>query len=532
VASVVAGQNYSFTPTASDPDGDALTFSIANMPDWASFNTRTGQLTGTPTSASVGTFANVQIRVSDGQSTVALAAFSITVVAPLTISGSPVTAVIIGTNYSFRPTTSAPPGTALTFSVQNQPSWAVFDPTSGSLSGTPTQTGAFPNIVISVSDGFQSTALAAFTITVSSPTQTNTPPTIFGQPATGVAVGSLYSFTPTASDPDGDRLTFSVQNPPAWASFNTTSGTLSGAPTSSQAGTYSNIVISVSDGTFSASLPAFSIKVVAPLTISGSPATQVIAGKSYSFQPITNASSGTALTFSIRNAPTWANFSASTGVLSGTPTTSQVGTYANIVISVSDGTQSSALAAFSITVSNANSPPTISGTPPRSVNVGALYTFTPTASDPDGDTLTFSIANKPSWASFNTANGSLTGTPSAANAATYSNIVISVSDGTSSASLPAFSITVNQTSNGSATLIWTPVTQNTNGTVLTDLAGYKVYYGRSASAMNTVVVLANPSLTTYLVTELSSGTWYFGVTAYARDGTHSALSNIGTKTIQ
>jgi hypothetical protein len=292
-------------------------------------------------------------------------------------------------------------------------------------------------------------------------------------------------------------------------------------------------VISVSDGTFSASLPAFSIKVVAaPLTISGSPATQVIAGKSYSFQPITNASSGTALTFSIRNAPTWANFSASTGVLSGTPTTSQVGTYANIVISVSDGTQSSALAAFSITVSNANSPPTISGTPPRSVNVGALYTFTPTASDPDGDTLTFSIANKPSWASFNTANGSLTGTPSAANAATYSNIVISVSDGTSSASLPAFSITVNQTSNGSATLIWTPVTQNTNGTVLTDLAGYKVYYGRSASAMNTVVVLANPSLTTYLVTELSSGTWYFGVTAYARDGTHSALSNIGTKTIQ
>ena len=75
------------------------------------------------------------------------------------------------------------------------------------------------------------------------------------------------------------------------------------------------------------------------------------------------------------------------------------------------------------------------------------------------------------------------------------------------------------------------MTQNTNGTVLTNLAGYKLHYGTSPSAMNTIVVLSNPSLTTYLVTNLSTGTWYFGVTAYTSAGSESSLSNIGAKTI-
>ena len=528
-AYVVAGQSYTFTPTASDPGGYALTFTIVNKPDWATFDGSTGQLAGTPTPSSVGSFANIQISVSDGHATAALTAFAIHVLAPLTISGTPLTQVIAGSSYSFLPTTSAPSGTALTFSVQNQPAWATFNSSTGELSGTATQTGAFSNIVISVSDGVQSSALAAFSITVSAPNPVNNPPTIAGQPATAVVAGSLYSFTPSASDPSGAALTFSIQNQPAWASFSTSSGTLMGTPTASQAGIYSNIVISVSDGKLSASLPAFSITVTAPLTISGTPAAQVVAGTSYSFQPTTNAPSGTSLTFSIQNRPAWATFSASSGLLSGTPTATQAGTYSNIAISVSNGVQSVTLTPFSIKVL---APPTISGSPPTAVNVGMPYSFTPTASDPAGGTLTFSIQNKPVWASFNPANGALTGTPAAANAGTYTNIVISVSDGTASASLPAFTITVNQISNGSAMLDWTSVTQDTNGTVLTNLAGYKVYYGTSPSAMNTIVVLSNPSLTTYLVTNLSPGTWYFCVTAYASGGSESALSNASMSRIK
>src|SRR5690348_10036972 len=75
--------------------------------------------------------------------------------------------------------------------------------------------------------------------------------------------------------------------------------------------------------------------------------------------------------------------------------------------------------------------PRISGTPATSVVVGQNYSFTPTASDADHNTLTFSVANKPSWAGFNSATGQLAGVPFAQHAGTYSNIVISVTDGTS-----------------------------------------------------------------------------------------------------
>ncbi len=96
-----------------------------------------------------------------------------------------------------------------------------------------------------------------------------------------------------------------------------------------------------------------------------------------------------------------------------------------------------------ITVTNTNNAPTISGTPATTVAEDAAYSFTPTANDVDGGALTFSIANKPSWASFSTTTGALTGTPVNADVGTYTGIVITVTDNESaSASLPAFAITV------------------------------------------------------------------------------------------
>jgi hypothetical protein len=84
--------------------------------------------------------------------------------------------------------------------------------------------------------------------------------------------------------------------------------------------------------------------------------------------------------------------------------------------------------------------------------------------------------------------------------------------------------------NGSATLNWTPVTKNTDGTPAT-VAGYRLYYGTSASSLSPLDELANPNVTTYLVSNLPSGTWYFGVTAYSSSGAESAKSNIVQKTI-
>ena len=84
---------------------------------------------------------------------------------------------------------------------------------------------------------------------------------------------------------------------------------------------------------------------------------------------------------------------------------------------------------------------------------------------------------------------------------------------------------------GTASLNWTPVTQNTDGTLATELAGYRVYFGSSPDAMNSVITAADPAQTSYVVNNLTSGTWYFAVAAYTTAGTTGLRSNIGSKTI-
>jgi Putative Ig domain len=272
-----------------------------------------------------------------------------------------------------------------------------------------------------------------------------------------------------------------------------------------------------------------------PPTISGTPPTTIRVKYWYNFRP-TASDPDTAtnkLRFTVANKPAWAGFSIYTGTLYGS--TTAVGTWSNIRITVTDGTSKVSLPAFAITATasgTTNRPPTITGTPPTSVAVGSAYSFRPTASDPEGKTLTFSIANRPAWASFSTANGTLSGTPVAANVGTYSNIVIRASDGTATASLPAFGITVSSVGSSSATLSWTPPTRNTDGSTLTNLAGYRIYYGTSASTLNRTVQIANAGIATFVVGNLTPATWYFSVRSYNSAGAESSSSAVVSKIVR
>lgn len=178
-----------------------------------------------------------------------------------------------------------------------------------------------------------------------------------------------------------------------------------------------------------------------------------------------------------------------------------------------------------------NRAPTISGSPPTSLVAGQSYDFTPSASDPDGDALTFSIQNRPAWASFSAATGRLNGTPGAGDVGQFSNVQITVSDGQAQASLNAFSISVNQIANGSVTLSWSPPTTNADGTPITDLAGYRIYYGRSSSTLDELVVVSNPGTTRWVVDNLSATTWYFSMTSYNSSGIESARSTVVSRTL-
>jgi hypothetical protein len=266
-----AGVEYHYQPQASNPMGRVLSYNVVNKPDWALFSETTGELSGTPAQSDIGTSANIEIGVSDGTTRATVGPFRIRVTAEghtsvptaqLAITGSPAASVSAGEVYRFLPTVAHAEGQSLSFSILNRPTWAVFNPATGLLVGTPKadNAGAYRNILISVSSGATPVSLQAFSIQVQG--EGSEAPTISGSPATTVTEGASYSFTPSVTDPSGNALTYRITNLPAWASFNATTGELSGtAPMAAQMS--ANIVISVSNGTDTASLAPFSLSVEA-----------------------------------------------------------------------------------------------------------------------------------------------------------------------------------------------------------------------------------------------------------------------------
>ena len=365
-----------------------------------------------------------------------------------TISGTPNTSVNEDTAYSFTPTGSdVDVGDVLTFNITNKPTWASFDTSTGTLSGVPdnSNVGSTASIVISVSDGVLNANLSPFTLTV---VNVNDAPEISGTPATSILQDEPYLFVPNKSDVDlGDNLTFTIINKPAWATFDPATGTLSGTPDNSDVSTITDIVITVSDGILTVDLPPFSITVTnvndTP-EISGTPPTSVLEDEPYEFLPTaSDIDVEDILIFSIINKPEWSSFDTTTGLLSGIPDNSHVGITEEIVIEITDGLLIVSLPPFSITVTNVNDAPEISGSPATSVFPDEVYEFSPDVSDIDvGHSLTFSITNKPDWASFDTSTGTLSGVPTREHIGITKEIEISVTDSFELVTLSLFDLEV------------------------------------------------------------------------------------------
>lgn len=232
------------------------------------------------------------------------------------------------------------------------------------------------------------------------------------------------------------------------------------------------------------------------------------------------------LTFSITSSPTNGEITGNVPNITYTPSSDYHGTD-SFSFSVNDGVNDSESAAtITITISSVNDDPSISGTPTTTVDSDSEYSFTPTSEDVDDDTLTFSVQNKPSWASFNTSTGKLSGTPTESDAGTHSDIEISVSDGTVSASLSSFAITVTDVTppnmvsslaatkadNGVISLSWS------NPTV--DFSGVKIMMKTdsypSSTSDGTEIYTGTGTSCTYSDSAFSSAetTYYFTVFSY------------------
>lgn len=111
------------------------------------------------------------------------------------------------------------------------------------------------------------------------------------------------------------------------------------------------------------------------------------------------------------------------------------------------------------------------------------------------------------------------------------NIVISVSDGTASANLPAFTIKVEQPVTASVTPSWQAPTSNEDGTPLTDLAGYQVHYGQVSGQYSQTLSLPDAAFTGVTIEDLTPAIWYFAVKAVNSAGAVSSFSNEAWKSI-
>ena len=121
--------------------------------------------------------------------------------------------------------------------------------------------------------------------------------------------------------------------------------------------------------------------------------------------------------------------------------------------------------------------------------------------------------------------------PGADDVGNFTNIAITVTDGEATASLGNFDITVDAIAFGSATLSWNPPTENDDGSSLTDLTGYRIYYGRDPNLLTRMIVVSNPGLTRYVVDNLAPANWHFTMTSVNSSGVESSRSPTVSKTI-
>jgi hypothetical protein len=84
---------------------------------------------------------------------------------------------------------------------------------------------------------------------------------------------------------------------------------------------------------------------------------------------------------------------------------------------------------------------------------------------------------------------------------------------------------------GTADIRWTPPTQKVDGTPLDNLAGHRIVYGTSASALTKTIDITTPSITSYVIEQLPPATYYFAVKAYNTSGGESGLGPIAVKAI-
>lgn len=428
----IRGTGYSATTYAYSNVGPVV-FSVNSgaLPAGISINATTGTISGSP--SAVGTSSVVIQGVDTSTGAVATTTLAIEIDDPFSISGTPGTLVQKNTPYSADFTLDGG-GQPYGFSVGALPPGLAFNAgaTSANIGGLPTTTGTY-NITVTGSDKHGLAAQYPYTLQVYDTLA------ITGSPPATATVGTPYSGQLMVTGGAAPyTYAISAGTLPTGVTLKTT-GIISGTPAIS--GTKSGIKVKVSDATGQSAIsPPFSISVAAsgsqPLTISVMPVTTGRENKAYTTQYTAGGGSGS-YSFSMVGSPLppGLTFNSNSGLISGAPLNGSAGSYPDITAKVVDATSHEAVAApFTLTISPAQVPLSVTGTPPASIQVGSPYAAQFSGSGGSGAGYVFALASGslPPGLSLSP-TGMLSGTPSTTGS--YTNLKIRITDNASNTAL-------------------------------------------------------------------------------------------------
>lgn len=412
--SVTLGEdtNINLVLTASDIDGDALTYQVVSQPSNGSLTGTAPNLNYTPNE---NYFGNDSFSFSVNDGTVNSTEASVSIVinsvndAPR-ITSFPITIATLGLDYFYQLVVVETEGDSLNFELVNSPDGMSISPITGLISWTPTESDIGDHLVtVRVSDSHSASDTQSFTLEVSG--KPNKKPAITSTPINTATVNEAYLYSIIATDPDSDPLTYSLVNGPAGMTVSLITGQVHWLPAAEQTGQHS-VSVSVEDGYGGKTSQTYLIDV--ELGSNTAPQITSIAnlsaeeGQLYSYQVEAIDSENDPIEFALIQSPQGMVISRETGLISWVPSDVAGQTY-SVQIRVFDSKLAFDDQEFTLTpsASTNNSAPEINSTAPLSVDEDSLFSYQVTASDADGDELSFVLNNAPQGATINQNSGNI-----------------------------------------------------------------------------------------------------------------------------
>ncbi len=389
----ILGREFASRIGAIDKDNDVLTYTIVSGPSGLTISAQ-GEVYWQP--STTGSF-DFLARVRDSRGGIDEQSYTSSVVsqapAPdLQITSSPTTAAVVGNLFAY----DVAANNGELFELVTSPSGMSIAPGRGTIRWVPTkdQLGV-QSVKIRVTDVLGNMAEQSFVVAVRS---SSLVPTISSAPLTEVAVGQTYVYAVSVANPSKSPLTYSLSVAPSGMQIDSALGVITWTPNSNQVGP-AVVSIQVRDAVGSYSSQTFSVVVTAgvvnrPPVTTSTPSIDAVVGNSYAYTMLASDPEGGTVTYAVRSAPSGFAIHPSTGVVTWTPVTAEIGTIA-IVLTAKDPQGGVAVQSIQIDVRAANRLPTIRSNPSLKVSQGALYQYDVLATDPDREPLFYSLVTAP-----------------------------------------------------------------------------------------------------------------------------------------